>query len=240
MRIAFNIAYDGSKFYGYAKQINTVTVFNSFHSVLKSVGIEENSTCAGRTDKGVHALNQIISMDVHNRWENKLNILKDILNRKLNYIQVKNIKIVASDFNPRFDAKNRVYRYIISTKPKNPFSYNYISFVNKFDKKILKENTPIFKGAHNFKYFQKTGTENVGSHREIYEAKFYTYEDKGIFTFKANGFLRSQIRLMVGFLLEMSNKNLTKEQLIEQLEVKKRHCSKMALANGLYLIRMQY
>ncbi len=240
MRVAFKISYDGSKFYGYAKQVNTTTVFNSFHEVLKNIGIDEKSTCAGRTDKGVHALNQIISMDIHNRWENKLQELQNIINRKLNYIQVKSIKIVADNFNPRFDAKHRVYRYIISTKPKDVFSYNYISFIHKFDEKILKENTPLFKGVHNFKYFQKTGTENVGSRREIYEAKFYTHKDKGIFTFKANGFLRSQIRLMVGFLLEMSNNALSKEQLIEQLEVKKRHCSKMALANGLYLVRMRY
>ena len=240
MRVAFNISYDGSKFHGYAKQPNTLTVFSSFHSALKSVGIFEESTCAGRTDRGVHALNQIIAMDIHRRWETKLNTLKRILNQKLNYIQIKNINIVANDFNPRFDAKYRIYRYIISTKPKNAFLYNYISFVDNFDAKTLKQNTPIFKGKHNFKYFQKTGTENVGSHREIYEAKFYTHKDKGVFLFKANGFLRSQIRFMVGFLLEISNKNLTKAQLIEQLQVKKRHCSKLAVANGLYLLHMRY
>jgi tRNA pseudouridine38-40 synthase len=240
VRVAFTISYDGSKFHGYAKQINTITVFNEFHSILKSVGIISKSTCAGRTDKGVHALNQVISMDIHNRWETKLNILQKIINQKLNHIQVKYIKIVANDFNPRFDAKYRIYRYIISKKPKDPFSYNYISFINEFNAKILKETTPLFTGKHNFKYFQKTGTENVGSHRTIYESKFYTYKDKGIFLFKANGFLRSQIRFMVGFLLEISNKNLTKEQLIEQLEVRKRHSCKLASANGLYLLRMKY
>lgn len=240
MRVAFNISYDGSKFNGYAKQPNTLTVYSSFHNALKGVGILGKSTCAGRTDKGVHALGQIISLDIHNRWEFKLDTLKKIINQKLNYIQVKTIKAVDNDFNPRFDAKYRVYRYIISTKKKDVFLHNYISFIDDFNATILKQTTPIFIGSHNFKYFQKTGTENVGSHRTVYDAKFYTHKEKGIFIFKANGFLRSQIRFMVGFLLEISNKKLNKEQLIEQLQVKKRHCSKLAVANGLYLLRMKY
>lgn len=240
MRILLRVAYDGSLFYGYAKQINTKTIYNEIHKALLTVGIDTKSTCAGRTDKGVHALNQIISMDVNDRWESKLNYLKDILNNRLNHIHIKEIKKTKDNFNPRFDAKYRVYRYIISSKDKSPFLYNYISFVKAYNPKILKEISHIFEGEHNFKYFQKTGTENVGSHRKIYQSKFYEYKDKGIFIFKANGFLRSQIRFMVAFLLDISRGILSKEQLIEQLECKKRHCSKLSLANGLYLLRMKY
>jgi len=181
-----------------------------------------------------------LSLDIHNRWEHRLDDLVRIINQKLNFIQVHKIKKEKDNFNPRFDAKYRTYRYIISKKPKNVFDYNYITFVKNYDENLLKKITPVFKGRHNFKYFQKTGTENVGSIREIYESKFYTYKDYGVFIFKANGFLRSQIRFMVGSLLEVSNKNLSYEQLVSQINQKKRYNSNLCPPNGLYLVRMKY
>lgn len=109
------ISYDGTKFQGFQRQKHTQnTVAGEIEKVLKSLIIDTKIVGSGRTDRGVHALNQVISFKIPIFWD--LEKLKQILNQKLKSIYIKNILKVKENFNARFSAKSRSYIYIFKTK----------------------------------------------------------------------------------------------------------------------------
>ncbi len=216
-----------------------------FAKALSSVGIFAAPIASGRTDTGVHALRQPIAFDLPPFWEEQVgngasSFLLSHLNRKLSpYIRINKLYKVCDDFNPRFDALRRSYRYIVATKP-SVFCSDYAAFVPHIDEEAVQEAIGAFEGVHDFRFFKKNGSETENDIREIYKARFYKKNGLYVFNFEANGFLRSQIRLSVGFLLALSEGRHTKEELLEQLDAKKRHFSKPAPPNGLYLSRVAY
>ncbi len=244
MRVKLILSYDGSAFFGSQIQKDKKSVNGDIDKALKLLNINSKINASGRTDRAVHALNQVIDFEIPNFW-NDLEKLKNSLNYILMpNIYIKKLKKVEESFHSRFLAKKRVYRYVISTKTPNPFEAKYITFINKKDINIeiikIKDAIKIFNGVHNFKYFKKNGSDNKNDTREIYKTNFYKYREYYIFYFEANSFLRSQIRLMVGFLLEISKGNLTKEDLKLQLNCKKNLKIKLAPPDGLYLSRIKY
>ena len=240
MNVKITISYDGFSFLGSQRQPNKQSVEDKLIEVFKLLNIESKIVLSGRTDKQVHATGQVFNIDIPSFWSN-LQKLKEVMNYKLpTTIRVKNIQKVSDDFHSRFHAKKRVYRYVISTKEISPFMANYVTFVKKIDEKRISEAIKSFIGVHDFEYFHKRGSDKENLNREIYDAKFYKYRDYYIFRFEANSYLRSQIRLMVGFLLKISEGKLSKEDLENQL-AKKSFSNKLpAPPNGLYLSRVKY
>lgn len=241
MRIKIILSYDGSKFNGFQMQNSGVkTVANKLDKILKSLEIRTKIHASGRTDTGVHSTNQIIHFEIPNFWSD-LEKLKYMLNQKsLPDIYIKDIKEVDDTFHSRYSAKRRVYRYIISTKTPSVFLTPYVLFVPIVDEVSIQEAIKYFEGEHDFEYFKKSKGSEKQSVRIIYKARFYRYKDFYVFSFESNGYLRSQIRMMVYFLLEISNKRLTTDQLKEQLEQIKRHSTGVVMPNGLYLSRIKY
>ena len=241
MRVKITISYDGSFFEGFQIQKRTAkTVAGKLYSAFLSLNIDSKIEASGRTDAKVHALNQIISLDIPSFWSD-FDKLKNFLNRKLlPHIYVKKIERVKDDFHPRYDAKSRVYRYIISKKEPCVFLTSYVTFINDYDTKLLEDAASLFEGRHDFEYFKKSGSDTKNFIREIYKAFFYEYKDFGIFYFEANGFLRSQVRMMVDFLLKISQKKLTKDDLLKQLSKKEIISTSLAPPNGLYLAKVKY
>jgi tRNA pseudouridine38-40 synthase len=208
MNIKLTLAYDGSKFNGSAIQPKKITVQGELEKALKVLGIETKTVFSGRTDKDVHSTNQVVSFEVPPFWEN-LHKLKSTLDKILgSFIQIKNITQVPNDFHARFSAKKREYRYIISKKETTPFSVNYLYHHKNIDLPLIQKASKLFLGVHDFAYFSKIGSEPKSTVREIYGIKIYSYKDLIVFKFCANSYLRSQIRLMVAFLLKISDGNL--------------------------------
>ncbi len=116
MRVKVILSYDGSKFSGFQQQNSGVkTVANRLDTILKSLGIFIKIRASGRTDAGVHAINQVIDFLLPPFWRD-INKLKKLLNQNgSGEIYIKDIKIVDDNFHSRYLAKKRVYRYIIST-----------------------------------------------------------------------------------------------------------------------------
>lgn len=241
MQVKVTISYDGSKFNGYQMQNSGVkTVANKLDKILKSLEIDTRLHASGRTDTGVHATNQVIHFEIPEFWKD-IEKLKYMLNQKsLPDIYIKDIKEVDESFHSRYLAKKRVYRYIVSTKTPSVFLTPYMLFVSTIDELSIKEAIKCFEGEHDFQYFKKSKGSEKQSRRVIYKAKFYKHKDVYVFSFEANGYLRSQIRMMVYFLLEISAKRLTIEQLKNQLSLVKRHSSGVVMPNGLYLSRIKY
>ena len=236
MRCALTLAYNGTSFLGsQAQKSSANTVFGNLEKVLKEINIDTKVIASGRTDKGVHATGQVCSFDIPEFWQD-LNKLKDVLNKMLpEAIQAKSIKVVDNEFHARYSAKKRVYRYIIKDSKSNPFENDFISFYEDIDLKKIQKNIKLFVGSFNFINFMKTGSDVKSTTREVYKAFAYKHKDYIILNFEANGFLRSQIRLMVGALLQLNT-----NEIIEQLECKKIHKIKPAKCNGLYLSHIKY
>lgn len=105
---------------------------------------------------------------------------------------------------------------------------------------LIKEASRILIGVHDFEYFSKKGSEPISTIREIYNINIYFYKSKLIIKFDANSYLRSQIRMIVDFLLKISDAKLTIEDLKTQLSKQKLISWTLAPANGLYLSRITY
>jgi len=241
VRVKITLEYDGSKFQGYQYQKETTnTIANNLQNALKTLNINDFPTASGRTDKGVHALGQVIHLDLPPYW-NDLEKLKFSLNKILfPSINIKKIEQTHKNFHARYDAKSRVYRYIISTKKPSVFLMPYITFLDMIDANRIKNSIKLFEGRHDFEYFKKCGSDTKNYIREIYRADFYIYKDLCVFYFEANGFLRSQIRMMVSFLLQISDEKLSKNELKLQLEKKDIFSTSLAPPNGLYLAKVKY
>ena len=240
MNLKFTLAYDGSLFQGSQKQPNGMTVEDKLLKAFKKINIETNIVLSGRTDKEVHATGQVFNCVVPDFWQDFFK-LKDILNKNLpSSIKILRIQKVKDDFHSRFHAKKRVYRYLITTKPTTPFNNKFITHIKNVDEELLQKAIKEFIGVYDFKYFHKTGSDKELTKREIFDTKFYKYKDIYVFNFTANSYLRSQIRLMVGFLLAINDNKQTIENLKEQLNLKKHIFKKPAIANGLYLAKIKY
>ncbi len=236
MRVATVIAYNGKNYFGSQIQKETAnTIFGKVDAALCVLGITSQVVASGRTDKGVHATGQVVHFDLPEYWSD-LHRLTQQLNRTLpSSILIKKITPVSKEFHARYNAKKRVYRYILKEGTANPFEDDFVTFTQqKLNIKLLREKMALFEGEHDFQNFRKTGSDEKSTIRTIYKAFAYKHKEYIILHFEANGFLRSQIRMMVGSLLM-----LDKEQILEKLN-NKDHKVKPAPPNGLYLAKIKY
>ncbi len=236
MRCSCILAYNGSSYLGSQTQTETSnTILGQFQIVLKQLGINFKVIASGRTDKGVHATGQVCHIDLPKHWDDLVK-LKRVINGMLpRSIRVKEIKKVTDDFHARYGAKKRVYRYIIKKSDSNPFEEDFITFYKNVNFKEIQKNIKLFIGEHDFTNFMKTGSDKNSTIRIIYKAFVYKHNGLIILNFEANGFLRSQIRLMVGALLKLNANEIT-----EQLSCVKKYKVKPADCNGLYLAKIKY
>lgn len=236
MRAAFILTYNGTHFLGSQTQTQTSnTILGTLEKAFHQINIDAQIIASGRTDKGVHATRQVCHVDLPFFWSD-LNKLQRILNEILpGTVMVKSIKAVDDEFHARYSAKKRVYRYIIKKGKPNPFENDFVTFLNSVQFQEIAQNIKLFVGEHDFQFFMKTGSDTKSSIRVIYKAFAYQYKGYIILNFEANGFLRSQIRLMVAALLQLSA-----IQIQEQLLCKKNYKIKPAPCNGLYLTNIKY
>lgn len=241
MRVKATIAYNGTKFYGSQIQEKEITVNGTLQEVLASLGIQTKIEASGRTDRGVHATGQVIHFDLPPFWTDT-NKLQEVLNHKLlTSLHVRKIETVNDDFHARYSAKRRVYRYILKEGKSNPFFDEFITFVEKIDIELLKTAIKSFEGTHDFEGFYKKGSDNKTTIRTIFKATVYEHKGFTVLYFEANGFLRSQIRLMVGMSLGINSGKYSIEDLKNQLIPTGQKISfKPAPSNGLYLAKIFY
>jgi len=236
MKVALIIAYDGTSYFGSQIQKETQnTIVGVVTNILKQLGIHDKVIASGRTDKGVHATGQVCHVSLPTFW-NDLEKLKQTLNRMLpSDIVVKEVKKVNETFHARYSAKKRVYRYIIKEGLSNPFLSRFVTFEQKVDFQTIEKNIKLFEGKHDFSYYMKTGSQTQNNERVIYKAFAYKYKGFIVLYFEANGFLRTQIRFMVGALL-----TLCKEKIKDKLSLTYNHSLKPAKSQGLYLAKIKY
>jgi len=242
LKVKAVIAYDGTKFYGFQRQKNSkVTISETIENALNSLGINSKIIGSGRTDRGVHATGQVIHFTIPSFWQKKSLVeLKNRLNQKLNYIEVTHLTEIEHNFHAQYSAKVRVYRYLIKTSKPTVFEKEFVSYYPIKDIKLFKEALNLYIGKHNFKNFKKEGSPTSSDEREVYKIKIKKVKNVYAIYIFANGYLRSQIRMMIEGALLVENKKLTIKQLKEQIKCQAKYFSTLAKPNGLYLHKIYY
>ena len=225
-------SYDGSKFSGSQSQPHGRGVEDVLRAALGRVGIFAPLISSSRTDKGVHALRQVSCVECTVHWE--LSRLKELINRHCApYIFVQHISPVPRDFHPRYDAVARSYRYVLNHGRPSPFLSDFCVFYPRVDLAALNAALANFVGEHDFSEFMKSGSDIKSPVRELYVARAYSFRNLTLINFKANGFLRAQVRLMVANAL----KSVQSRRKISFL----RALSRIPFPpNGLYLSNVSY
>lgn len=242
MRYLIDFSYDGKDFCGYQKQPKKRTIEDEIEKVLSSINDSKVVIySSGRTDKGVNALHQTAHFDM-NRKINEYK-LKGALNSYLpDDIYINDIKVVDDKFHARYDAKLKVYEYKINTKEYNPIKRGYIYQYGKdLNLKKMKKGIKFFIGIHDFTTFVSAEDKKENKVRTIKKA--YIKKKDGIITitFIGDGFLKYQVRNMVGTLIKIGEEKV-KPNIIQDLLLKKdrRKAFLCAPSSGLTLKEVRY
>ncbi len=242
VRVKAVIAYDGGPFYGFQSQTATQkTVTGALTEAFSRLGIESRPVGSGRTDRGVHATGQVIHFDLPPHWQNDTKKLKTMLNRHLwPHIQFKHIAIANDRFHARFDAKRRIYRYIFKKRVPTPFEAPYCRHLPDLDEERLLDALKLFEGRHDFTLFHKKGSDPASCVRTIYRISLYRFRGYTAATFEADGYLRSQVRMMVESGVSAMRGDLDKDMLKRQLGGENIFNTPVAPPQALYLARVLY
>ena len=246
MRYFMTFSYDGTNFFGYQKQPRKRTVQKELEDSLKEIngGKIVNVVASGRTDAGVHALNQKAHFDID------IKITCDKLLRGLNSllpddIYVKNITEVDDNFHARFNAIGKEYIYKINMGEYNPIEKNYVYQYNKkLDIVAMERALKYLEGEHNFKSFTKANDEIIDYVRKI-SVTSIVRDNKDVnkitIMFVGTGFMRYMVRNMVGVLIEVGEGKKRPEDILEIFKYEDRaKACKTAPACGLYLKNVFY
>lgn len=243
MRYLIKFSYDGTAYSGFQIQKGLDTIQERMELALTKInnGKYTSITATGRTDKGVHALCQYGHADIDVEINEKK--LKRALNSNLpDDIHVIETKIVANDFHARYGVKSKTYRYIINVGEYNPLERNHVFQYNyKLNSNSMRNALEYFKGTHDFRAFVTDNKEKENCIRTIEEVSLEEYNDKIIITFTGDGFLRYQVRNMVGILIKVGENKLNYREISNIIASRDRtKAGKTAPAEGLYLIDVKY
>ena len=237
------IEYDGTNFVGWQNQENGKSIQGALQEALFKLSNEKITIFgAGRTDAGVHAYGQVASFSLNKKIE--IDVIRDGLNQHLrpHPIAVQNADLVDDDFHARFSAKKRWYEYkIINRRPPLTIDLNRAWCIYKnLDIEKMKNETSFFIGSHDLSAFRSAHCQSKSSIKTIDSMQIITEGEKIIFKVSAKSFLHSQVRIMVGTLVDIGKGNLDKS-IKAILESKNReYAGQTAPAMGLYLLSVEY
>ena len=253
-RIKLILQYDGTNYSGWQVQPDRVTIQGVIEAGLRKMTGEETMVLsAGRTDAGVHALQQVASFDTSSRYSPK------VFQKALNGMLPRDIRIISSDyagddFHPRYSAKAKSYFYLIDcSETGNPFTGRYSYYCKyRLDSEKMINAAACLIGRHDFTSFRASGCGARSPVREIYDIKveqmhsieFLTVGLSGSFiriSVKGNAFLRHMVRNIAGTMIEVGRNRISPDGLRTILEARDRRLAGPAApAGGLFLERVFY
>jgi tRNA pseudouridine38-40 synthase len=240
------IAYDGTNYHGFQKQQGTglKTIQEILEDCLSRLSGEKVKVIgAGRTDAGVHALNQVINFTVSN-WKVPAGRIVPALNGLLpEDIVALSAAEVPLHFHARFGAKAKTYVYTVYNHSlPSPFWRSYAYFIpRQLDVAACAEAAIFLEGQHNFVSFMASCAQPKNTVRTLYRAQVIQKDEFIYFIFQADGFLYRMVRLMTGTLLEVGKKKLAPQEIINILNSGDRTLAGPTVpAHGLYLVKVEY
>jgi tRNA pseudouridine38-40 synthase len=256
-----DIAYDGTRFKGWARQEGLRTVQGELESALERLYAQPVTLrVAGRTDAGVHATGQVASFrapdpggevpegDAGGVWRDPATLWRALNALTAEDVAVAAVSAAADGFDARRDARSRRYRYRLLAAPTpNPFERRYsLHWPHRLDRGALDRCAALLVGSHDFTAFTPTDTEHVRFERDVLAAGWS--EERGVagasilvFEIEADAFMRNMVRAVVGTMLEVASGRRSLDDFARLLEGRPRsEGGETAPAHGLFLVAVRY
>ncbi len=238
------IEYDGTEFYGFQYQPGVPTVQGELERVISRI-IKEDATVygSGRTDAGVHAAGQVVNF----RTGGTIPIRR--LCMAMNSLLPPSIAAleaseVDEEFHARYSAKSRLYRYdILNREQRSALEGRFCWHVRRpLDVDAMNDAARCLAGAHDFTSFASADRDDDGSPiRDVSEVDVRTAGEHVVMTIRANAFLRSMVRSIVGTLVEVGVGKRPGTDIRDTLEARDRtRAGKTAPPQGLCLVEVEY
>jgi len=242
-RYSLIIEYDGSAFSGSQRQPNVVTVQSEIENALKKLLQRDvNLIFSGRTDKGVHAKNQVahFNVDCELNLRRFLHSLNSVLSEN---ISIKNVQKVNKSFHSQQSAKYRWYRYTVNNRPQRSVWLDKTSchVYEKLNTEAMKKALNYLTGKHDFTGFKKVNTPNPVKECNMLYAE--CREKAGLINIDliADRFLYNMVRIISGTLIEIGKEIYPPEHMLNVLNAKDRtKAGHTAKACGLTFMMVGY
>ena len=238
------IEYEGTSFVGWQRQNNGQSIQQSLEEAIQKLVNEKVAVYgAGRTDSGVHAKGQVA------HFELSKNILLDNIRDGINQylrplpIAILNVDKVTDNFHARFSAKQRIYQYSIINR-RSPLTFQrqlYWIIYKTLDINKIEEATTYFKGKHDFNAFRSIDCQSSSSIKTIDHCSVTNDHEIITILVAAKSFLHSQVRIMIGTLVNVGEGKIQPSDVKQIIEMKDRNKAGVtAPAHGLYLKKVIY
>ncbi|CAN2045543.1 tRNA pseudouridine synthase A [Candidatus Magnetomoraceae bacterium gMMP-1] len=237
------IEYNGTDYHGWQRQKNEKTIQQTIENAIQTISQQPISLIgSGRTDAGVHALNQTAN------FKCETHLTEEIFQKGLNSllpldIVIKSCNEVNLNFHARYDVKTKVYEYNIINRDIRPaIFYQYCWFIRKtLDLKAMKSASSYLTGTHNFRAFEGRGSPRKTAIRTILKTSLNKNENHIIFTIEADGFLRYMVRNIVGTLVDAGLGRISPQNFKKILLSRDRSKAGMtAPPQGLFMKKVKY
>ncbi len=248
MRVRGTVAYDGTPFHGFAANAGVRTVAGDLDAALSRVlGTELAVTCAGRTDRGVHAVGQVVSFDAPEGTD--LDAVRRSVNRLCGpEIVVSSLDAATDGFDARFSATGRRYRYRVRNHPDpDPFSAATAWHVPQpLDVAAMNAAAGHLVGEHDFSSFCRRPKVAAGEPerslvRRVESAEWTTEGDDVVFEVTAGAFCHQMVRSIVGTLVDVGRGRTPAAAVPAVLAARDRHAAgEPAPPHGLTLWSVRY
>ena len=239
------IEYNGKNFVGWQSQKNGKSIQDEIEKVLKKILKSKIKIVgAGRTDKGVHAFGQYACFKYEKKIENKERFLESInffLNKNL--ISIINIKPKKKYFHARFNAKKRIYEYLIINRTSllSIDKGKAWHVKKKINIDLLRKGGKILRGTHDFSTFRASSCTAKSPIKKMESVIIRKINEKIYIRFISKSFLQNQVRSMVGCLKYLSIGRWSITEFKNVMRSKKRSkCAPPAPSEGLYLMDVKY
>ncbi|MBI5437210.1 MAG: tRNA pseudouridine(38-40) synthase TruA [Nitrosomonadales bacterium] len=243
MRIALGVEYDGSPFFGWQSQADGHTVQDTLQAALSSIAGEPVAIiAAGRTDTGVHALEQVVHFDTGverplSAWVRGVNALLP------ESVAVLWAHPVPEEFHARFSAHARSYRYLLINRPvRSAVQHGKAGWFHApLDVEQMREAAQHLLGEHDFSAFRSSECQAKTPIKNLAQLDIQKRGDTIIFDLTAGAFLHHMVRNIVGCLVYIGKGKHPPQWMREVLENRERNMAAPTFApDGLYLRRIKY
>lgn len=254
-RYKLTLEYNGMPYYGWQRQADVMSVQQALEEAIGQFTQHKVMVlAAGRTDAGVHALRQVIHVDLEKVWkpEKIVEASNGLLRLKEHPIAVVAAEAVGDDFDARFSATQRHYRYrLINRRAPLALEHERAWWIrHPLDVEAMNDAAQELVGRYDFTTFRDTECQAKSPIRSVDEFSIYEAEGNSAiggegriinFDISARAFLHSQVRSMVGSLKMVGDGKWSKQDLADARDAKDRKaCGVVAPPYGLYLVQVDY
>jgi tRNA pseudouridine38-40 synthase len=245
-RIKIQLSYDGTEYHGWQVQSDLTTIQGTLEQVVSGLeGQPVQVAGSGRTDAGVHALEQVAAFSIENPIpaDNLVRAMNRLLPRDIRVTQAEEMPL---DFHPRYQAKAKTYEYrIFRREICPPFERRYV-YHHPYPLCVeeMIEAAPLLEGEHDFKAFAASDDRDeleASKVRTIFCSRLTQESDRLIYRVTGSGFLKHMVRNIVGVLLEVGKGNVDRDGILARLDPASAiPPGPTAPARGLFLISVEY